>query len=69
MAILRVNDITKLGDKERTGKLAELRKELLKAKTQSTTGNQKVGKIREMKRTIARILTLQTQIKNMGGQK
>lgn len=59
MAILRVNDIKKLNDTEQLGKLTELRKELLKAKTQSTTGNQKVGKIREIKRTIARILTIQ----------
>ena len=58
MAILRVNDIIKLNESEQLGKLTELRKELLKATTQSTTGNQKVGKMREIKRTIARILTI-----------
>ena len=58
MAILRVNDIIKLNESEQLGKLTELRKELLKATTLSTTGNQKVGKMREIRRTIARILTI-----------
>jgi len=58
MAILRAKEIAKLGYAEAAGKLAELKKEYIKTKTQSITGNQKIGKMREMRRTIARILTL-----------
>ncbi|HIH14246.1 MAG TPA: 50S ribosomal protein L29 [Nanoarchaeota archaeon] len=59
MAILRTNDIKKLGSKETAEKLEELKKELIKARTQSATGSLKINKIREIKRTVARILTLQ----------
>ena len=59
MAILRTNDIKKLGSKESAEKLEELKKELIKARTQSATGSLKINKIREIKRTVARILTLQ----------
>ena len=59
MAILRTNDIKKLSSKETAEKLEELKKELIKARTQSATGSLKINKIREIKRTVARILTLQ----------
>ena len=61
MAILRASEITKLGEKEKSAKLAELRKEFIKIKTQSITGNQKVGKMREIRRTIARLLTMKNR--------
>ncbi|MEK6807864.1 MAG: 50S ribosomal protein L29 [Nanoarchaeota archaeon] len=59
MAILRTNDIKKLSSKETAEKLIELKKELIKARTQSATGSLKINKVKEIKRTIARIFTLQ----------
>lgn len=60
MAILRPKEIIALGKKEQEGKLAELRKEMVKIKSQITTGAVKeTAKVRDIRRTIARILTLQ----------
>ena len=55
MAILRAKDISKMSEKERTGKLADLKIELMKGRASSGKG----GKIKtkEIKRTIARLLT------------
>lgn len=54
MAILRSKEIEKMNEKERAGKLKELRLELIKANVAAN----KSGKIKisEIKRTIARIL-------------
>jgi ribosomal protein L29 len=56
MAILRTKDILSLNDKERKEKLKELRFELIRA---NVTAN-KSGKIKikEIRKTIAKILTL-----------
>ena len=56
MAILKSKDIAKMEDSERKEKLKELKVELIKA---NVTAN-KSGKIKikEIKRTIAKILTL-----------
>jgi len=64
MAILRANDIRKLAPKELEDKMLELQKELIKLKTQRGTGTamQSPGKIKAIKRTIARVYTL-TKIK------
>ncbi len=66
MAILRTSDVKKLSSKEVVDKMSELKKELIKARTQAVTGSLKINKIREIKRTVARILTLQKQ---RGGEK
>ena len=59
MAILRSKEITKMSEKEKENKLKELKLELIKANVAAN----KTGKvkIREIKRTIARILTLKAQ--------
>lgn len=56
MAILKSKDIKKMSDKEKENKLNELRLELIKANVAAN----KTGKIkiREIKRTIAKFLTL-----------
>ncbi len=60
MAILRPKEIIALGRKEQDGKLAELRKEMMKIRSQISTGAVKeTAKVRNIRRTIARILTLQ----------
>ncbi len=67
MAILRVKEILALGSKEQEGKLIELRKELIKIQSQISTGAVKeTARVRNLKRTVARILTLQKQKLNGG---
>ena len=55
MAILNTNDISKMAEKERKEKLEDLRMELVKSKVSANkTGKMK---IKEIKKTIARLLT------------
>lgn len=65
MAILRAKEIQKLSELECNSKLEEIRKELMKLNAQKSAGStpENPGRIRALKRTIARILT----IKNQGG--
>jgi len=59
MAILRSKEIAKMSDKEKQGKLQELRLELIKANVAAN----KSGKIRikEIKKTIAKLLTIKAK--------
>lgn len=64
MAILKSKKIRESGEKEMQEKLRELRLELSKERASSEIGTVKnPGRIRELRKTIARILT----IKNTGG--
>jgi len=56
MAILKSSDIEKMNKKERNEKLKELKQELIKTKISSNKSGK--GNTKEIKRTIARILTL-----------
>jgi ribosomal protein L29 len=57
MAKLKAKEIKKMTKEEKTQKLEELKMELLKARVNAAkTGN---SKIREIKRLIARVLTLE----------
>ena len=74
MAILRPKEISKLSQKERNDKLTELKKELMKSRSQiaSKTMPENPGRIREIRRTIARIKTFEkeapkSKIKQKGG--
>ena len=60
MAILRANEIRKMDTKEIKKRLYELKLELMKLKAQVKMHRpiQNTGRIREIKRTIARILTI-----------
>jgi len=58
MALIRNSDIVKMNEKERADKLKELKLELIKA---NVTANKTNAKTREIKRTIARLLTLNSQ--------
>ena len=55
MAILKSKDISKMSNKEREGKIKDLKMELIKEKINLSKGGK--IKIREMKRTIARLIT------------
>jgi large subunit ribosomal protein L29 len=60
LPILRKREIRQLLPEEREKKLAELRTELAKLRTNVKSGGtvENVGRIRELKRTVARILTI-----------
>ena len=59
MAILKMKQIRELGEKELEERMRELKLELSKEKASSEIGTVKnPGRIREIRRTLARILTL-----------
>jgi ribosomal protein L29 len=55
MAVIKNIDIAKMGNDERTGKVKDLRMELMKERVNVAKGGKM--KIREIKRTIAKLLT------------
>ena len=55
MAVLKIEDIKKMSEKEREEKIKDLKMEIIKSKVAS--GKSKV-KIKEIKKAIARLLTL-----------
>ncbi len=57
MAILRKKEIKNMSEKERIKKIKELKLELMKIRAQKTSQSSNPGKIREIKKTIARMLT------------
>lgn len=63
MAILRSEEIRDLGAEELEEKLSELRNELLREKSMIASGGapENPGRIKEIRRTIARILTIKSQ--------
>ncbi|NHJ00718.1 MAG: 50S ribosomal protein L29 [Candidatus Heimdallarchaeota archaeon] len=59
MAILRKSQIRKMSIKERDEKIMELKTELLTLRGKARTGGlESSGRVRELRRTIARILTI-----------
>lgn len=54
--IIRKKEIHKMSEKDRIEKIKDLRMELIKSKVAATKGGKL--KIREIKRTIARLLTI-----------
>jgi len=61
LPILRKRELKQLLPEEREKKLVELRTELVKLRTSVKSGGtvENVGRIRDLKRTIARILTVE----------
>ena len=57
---MRTKDLRALNNSDLDSKMLELRKELMKAGSQIATGTvpKSPGKIKEMKRTIAQIITI-----------
>jgi len=56
MAIIKTKDLKKMSEKEIEEKIKELKMDLIKNKVEATKGGK--VKIREIKRTIARLLTI-----------
>lgn len=69
MAILRASEIREMSEKEIDEKVAELRNELLKerAKASAVGVPENPGRIRAIKRTVARILTIKNERKLTSG--
>lgn len=61
MAKLKTKDIMKMSKDEKMKRIEELKLELIKAKV--STAKAGSSKVKEIKRTIARILTLNKEIK------
>jgi ribosomal protein L29 len=61
---MKYKDITKMGKEERDKKLKDLRMELIKSKTKAT--NTSGSNTREIRRTIAKILTFNTSKGGVG---
>jgi ribosomal protein L29 len=63
MAILKSKDIIKMNEKEMNSKIDELKIELIKARINVKKGGGAKSNIREIKRTIAKLLTFKNKIK------
>jgi large subunit ribosomal protein L29 len=63
MAILKAKDIRTMKDADLEKQLKDLRNDLLKQRAITATGGapESPGRIRELRRTIARILTIQKE--------
>jgi len=63
MPILRVKEIRAMSPEERTKKLVELRTELVRLRTMVKAGGavENPARIRELRKTIARILTIENE--------
>ena len=65
MAIVKVKEVRAMTDDKLRKQLADLKNELLKERAITSTGGapENPGRIRELRRTIARILTIQKEEK------
>jgi large subunit ribosomal protein L29 len=63
MAILRMREIRSMSSEERVKKIDELKVELMRLKTMSKAGGaiENPAKIKEIKKTIARLLTVENE--------
>jgi len=71
MPILRMKDIRAMPPQERRRRLEEMRTELVRLKTMVESGGavENPSRIRELRKTIARILTVQNEEKVEGKEK
>ncbi len=70
MAILRANELREMSIDELKEKLIELKRELFKERVAVATSGSpsNPGRMRELRRTIARILTIMNEKKRMASQ-
>ena len=71
MAILRMKDIREMSSEQRSAKVNELRTELARLKTMVAAGGavDNPTQIRQLRKTIARLLTIETEQKKGINQK
>jgi large subunit ribosomal protein L29 len=67
MAILRLNEIRDMSPQERMDELDKMRDELIRERALSSAGGapDNPGRIGELRRTIARVKTIQREMKEM----
>jgi len=65
MSIFRIDEIRKMSEKERKGELESLRMDLMRERGIIATGGapENPGRVREIRRTIARIKTVEGELK------
>ncbi len=65
MSIFRIDEIRKMSEKERKGELESLRMDLMRERGIIATGGapDNPGRVREIRRTIARIKTVDGELK------
>jgi len=65
MAIVKAKEVRAMTEDKRAKQLADLKNELLKERAITSTGGapESPGRIRELRRTIARIITIQKEEK------
>lgn len=70
MAILRTNEIRDMSIEEMEAELAELRTELARERAVASAGGalENPGRVQELRRTIARVLTIMKESKKEGGK-
>jgi large subunit ribosomal protein L29 len=70
MPILRIKEIRGMSSEERLKKLSELRTELLRLRTMIKAGGtvENPGRIKELRKTIARIMTIEHEQKLSQGK-
>ncbi len=69
MAQIKISDLTVQSDDQLATQLSELKREQFNLRFQAATGQlERPGRIREVRRTIARIKTLQTARKPAAGE-
>lgn len=63
MATIKKNELNKMGEAQLKDKLTELKKELMKLNTQKSSGGslENPGRIRSIRKTIAKMITIQNQ--------
>lgn len=63
MAIIKKSELKQMSDAERKAKIQELKSELLRLQTQKITKKsiEKPGRVKAIRRTLARVLTLEHQ--------
>jgi len=68
MPILRVSEVRSMSAEERKARLIELRSELARAQTMVNAGGavENPSRIREIRRAIARILTVASEERSLG---
>jgi len=68
MAVLKKNELKTLSADEMNNRLVEIKKEIMKLRAQVSRGTppENPGKIRALKRAVAKILTIQNQKKTGG---
>ena len=71
MAVLRVKEIREMSSQQRMEKVNEFRTELARIKTMVAAGGaiDNPSQIRVMRKTIARILTIESEAQRSGDQK